>query len=113
MHILVTERGRGKKGDLSLPRRAFPPVHTGPIGPEGIAFGPMRTIGADYLVVGAGAMGVAFIDTLVSETCLGSRIGFRGVVAGCAVAVRRGRFLSVAVAMMASCLRPDLLTPWG
>lgn len=28
----------------------------------------MRTIGADYLVVGAGAMGMAFIDTLVSET---------------------------------------------
>src|SRR5690348_2772551 len=28
----------------------------------------MRTIEADYLVVGAGAMGMAFIDTLVSET---------------------------------------------
>lgn len=28
----------------------------------------MRTIEADYLVVGAGAMGLAFIDTLVSET---------------------------------------------
>ena len=28
----------------------------------------MHTIGADYLVVGAGAMGMAFIDTLVSET---------------------------------------------
>ena len=27
-----------------------------------------RTIEADYLVVGAGAMGMAFIDTLVSET---------------------------------------------
>lgn len=28
----------------------------------------MRTIEADYLVVGAGAMGMAFIDTLVSDT---------------------------------------------
>lgn len=28
----------------------------------------MHNIGADYLVVGAGAMGMAFIDTLVSET---------------------------------------------
>ncbi|OBB95174.1 hypothetical protein A5782_08240 [Mycobacterium sp. 852002-40037_SCH5390672] len=28
----------------------------------------MRTIESDYLVVGAGAMGMAFIDTLVSET---------------------------------------------
>lgn len=28
----------------------------------------MRTIEADYLVVGAGAMGMAFIDTLVTET---------------------------------------------
>jgi hypothetical protein len=28
----------------------------------------MNTIEADYLVVGAGAMGMAFIDTLVSET---------------------------------------------
>lgn len=28
----------------------------------------MRTIEADYLVVGAGAMGLAFIDTLVTET---------------------------------------------
>jgi cation diffusion facilitator CzcD-associated flavoprotein CzcO len=28
----------------------------------------MHTIEADYLVVGAGAMGMAFIDTLVSET---------------------------------------------
>src|ERR1700761_6928783 len=28
----------------------------------------MRTIEADYLVVGAGAMGMAFIDTLVCET---------------------------------------------
>ncbi len=28
----------------------------------------MRTIEADYLVVGAGAMGMAFVDTLVSET---------------------------------------------
>jgi hypothetical protein len=28
----------------------------------------MHTIGADYLVVGAGAMGMAFIDTLVTET---------------------------------------------
>jgi NAD(P)-binding Rossmann-like domain len=28
----------------------------------------MRTIDADYLVVGAGAMGMAFIDTLVTET---------------------------------------------
>ncbi|HYB82900.1 MAG TPA: NAD(P)-binding protein [Mycobacterium sp.] len=27
-----------------------------------------NTIEADYLVIGAGAMGVAFIDTLVSET---------------------------------------------
>src|SRR5258707_4693856 len=27
-----------------------------------------RTIEADYLVVGAGAMGMAFVDTLVSET---------------------------------------------
>ncbi len=27
-----------------------------------------RTIEADYLVVGAGAMGMAFTDTLVSET---------------------------------------------
>ena len=28
----------------------------------------MHTIEADYLVVGAGAMGMAFLDTLVSET---------------------------------------------
>ena len=28
----------------------------------------MRTIEADYLVVGAGAMGLAFTDTLVTET---------------------------------------------
>ncbi|OBG22350.1 hypothetical protein A5764_13060 [Mycobacterium sp. 852002-51057_SCH5723018] len=28
----------------------------------------MHTIEADYLVVGAGAMGMAFTDTLVSET---------------------------------------------
>ncbi|WP_369830209.1 hypothetical protein, partial [Mycobacterium sp. E1747] len=28
----------------------------------------MRTIEADYLVVGAGAMGMAFVDTLVTET---------------------------------------------
>ena len=28
----------------------------------------MRTIEADYLVVGAGAMGLAFVDTLVAET---------------------------------------------
>lgn len=28
----------------------------------------MHTIEADYLVVGAGAMGMAFIDTLVTET---------------------------------------------
>ncbi|ORW22703.1 hypothetical protein AWC19_12690 [Mycobacterium palustre] len=28
----------------------------------------MRTVEADYLVVGAGAMGMAFIDTLASET---------------------------------------------
>ncbi|OBG94670.1 hypothetical protein A5697_25915 [Mycobacterium sp. E3251] len=28
----------------------------------------MRTVEADYLVVGAGAMGMAFVDTLVSET---------------------------------------------
>ena len=28
----------------------------------------MTTIDADYLVVGAGAMGMAFTDTLVSET---------------------------------------------
>jgi len=28
----------------------------------------MHTIDADYLVVGAGAMGMAFIDTLVAET---------------------------------------------
>ncbi len=28
----------------------------------------MHTIEADYLVIGAGAMGMAFIDTLVSET---------------------------------------------
>jgi threonine dehydrogenase-like Zn-dependent dehydrogenase len=27
-----------------------------------------RTIEADYLVIGAGAMGMAFVDTLVSET---------------------------------------------
>ena len=28
----------------------------------------MRTIEADYLVVGAGAMGMAFVDTLITET---------------------------------------------
>jgi NAD(P)-binding Rossmann-like domain len=28
----------------------------------------MHTVDADYLVVGAGAMGMAFIDTLVGET---------------------------------------------
>jgi L-2-hydroxyglutarate oxidase LhgO len=28
----------------------------------------MRTIETDYLVVGAGAMGMAFTDTVVSET---------------------------------------------
>src|SRR5512142_2768758 len=28
----------------------------------------MQTIEADYLVVGAGAMGMAFLDTLVTET---------------------------------------------
>ena len=28
----------------------------------------MQTIEADYLVVGAGAMGMAFVDTLITET---------------------------------------------
>jgi glutamyl-tRNA reductase len=28
----------------------------------------MHTLGADYLVAGAGAIGTAFIDTLVSDT---------------------------------------------
>jgi cation diffusion facilitator CzcD-associated flavoprotein CzcO len=28
----------------------------------------MKTIEADYLVVGAGAMGMAFVDTLITET---------------------------------------------
>ena len=32
----------------------------------------MHTIDADYLVVGAGAMGMAFIDTLVTETSANS-----------------------------------------
>jgi hypothetical protein len=34
----------------------------------GLAFIPMHTIEADYLVIGAGAMGMAFVDTLVTET---------------------------------------------
>jgi len=34
----------------------------------GLAFRRMRTIEADYPVVGAGGMGTAFIDTLVTET---------------------------------------------
>jgi hypothetical protein len=32
------------------------------------AGGPMKTIEADYLVVGAGAMGMAFTDTMITET---------------------------------------------
>lgn len=34
----------------------------------------MHTIEADYLVVGAGAMGMAFIDTLVTETASQARV---------------------------------------
>jgi cation diffusion facilitator CzcD-associated flavoprotein CzcO len=33
---------------------------------EGLAM--ITTIDTDYLVIGAGAMGMAFVDTLVSET---------------------------------------------